>query len=132
MYDNLWQLQCQMRDKNDKNIELSNISDARRATSTMKLDINNNTQKRLLWKQYIAWHCDGYPNLPISDYINNPVFQEFLCENTCMSNTSDERIYIDLRNSLGYTNKMERPSRNNSKLKLTIEKKIPLMKKNEA
>ena len=49
-----------------------------------------------------------------------------------MSNTSDERIYIDLRNSLGYTNKMERPSTNNSKLKLTIEKKIPLMKKNEA
>ena len=37
-----------MRDKNDKNIELSDISDARRATSTMKLDINNNTQKRLL------------------------------------------------------------------------------------
>ena len=49
-----------------------------------------------------------------------------------MSNTSDERIYIDLRDSLGYTNKMERRSRNNFKLKLTIETKIPLMKKNEA
>ena len=49
-----------------------------------------------------------------------------------MANTSDERVYIDLRDSLGYTNQMERPSRNNSKLKLTIEAKIPLTKQNEA
>ena len=49
-----------------------------------------------------------------------------------MANTSDERVYIDLRDSLGYTNQMERPSRNNSKLKLTIEAKIPLTKLNEA
>ena len=46
-----------------------------------------------------------------------------------MSNTSDERIYIDLRDSIGYTNEMERPIRNDSKLKLTIETKIPLTKK---
>ena len=49
-----------------------------------------------------------------------------------MANTSDQRVYIDLRDILGYTNQMERPSRNNSKLKLTIETKIPLTKKNEA
>ena len=98
----------------------------------MKFDINNDTQKHLVWKQYIAWNCDDYTNTPISDYINNPVFQELLPENTYMSNTSDERIYIDLRDSLGYTNEMERPSRNNSKLKLTTETKIPLTKKNEA
>ena len=61
-----------------------------------------------------------------------PVFQEFLLGNTYMSSTSDERIYIDLRDSLGYTNKIERRSRNNFKLKLTIETKILLMKKNEA
>ena len=112
-----------------KNIELSNISDAYSVTDTMKFDINNDTQKHLLWKQYIAWHCNGYTNAPVSDYTNNPVFQELLPENTYMSNTSDERIYIDLRDSLGYTNKMERPNRNDSKLKLTIETKIPLMKK---
>ena len=58
-----------------KNIELSNISDAYSATNTMKFDIYNDTQKNLFWKQYIAWHCDGYANAPISDYINNPVFQ---------------------------------------------------------
>ena len=115
-----------------KNIELSNISNAYSAKNTMKFDINNDTQKNLLWKQYIAWHCEGYTSAPISDYINNPVFQELLPENTYMSNISGERIYIDLRDSLGDTNEMERPSRNNSKLKLTTETKIPLTKKNEA
>ena len=49
-----------------------------------------------------------------------------------MANTSGNRVYIDLRNSLAYTNEMERPSRNNFKLKLIIETKIPLRKKNEA
>ena len=99
------------------------------AQQTMKFNIKNDTEKHLLWKQYIAWHCNRYTNAPILDYVNNPVFQELLPENTYMPNTSDERIYIDLRDSLGYTNEKERPSRNDSKLKLTIETKIPLMKK---
>ena len=38
-----------------KNIELSNISDTYSATNTMKFNINNVTQKHLLWKQYTAW-----------------------------------------------------------------------------
>ena len=114
-----------------KNIDLSNISDAYSATNTMKFDINNDTQKDLLWKQYIAWHCDGYTKAPVSDYINNPVFQELLSENTYISNTSDERIYIHLRDSLGHTNDMERPRRNDSRLKLLIETKIPLTNKME-
>ena len=46
-----------------------------------------------------------------------------------MSNISDERMYIGLRDSLGYTNEMVRPGRNDSKLKLTIEIKIRLTKK---
>ena len=33
-----------------KSVELSNISDANRATNFLKYNINNNTQKHLLWK----------------------------------------------------------------------------------
>ena len=65
-----------------KNIELSYIS--------------NDTQKHLIWKLLNAWHCDGYTKAPVSDYINNLVFHELLPENKYMSNTPDERIYIDL------------------------------------
>lgn len=69
----------------------------------MKFDINNDIQKYLLWKQYVVWHCDKYTNAPVSDYIINPVFQKLLPENKYMADTFDERIYIDLRDSLGHT-----------------------------
>ena len=49
-----------------------------------------------------------------------------------MPNTSDEIIYKDLKDSRGYTNEMEKPSRNDFKLKLTIEKKNSFNEKNEA
>ena len=91
----------------------------------MKFDISNDTQKHLLWKQYIAWHCNGY----INDYINNPVFQELLLESDYFGTKSDEKIYIDLRDSLGYTDEIEKPSRNDSKLNVTIELRNPLAKK---
>ena len=92
----------------------------------MKFEINNDTQEYLLRKQYIAWHCSGYTIPPVSDYINNLVFQELLPENMNMSNTSNEKIYIHLRDR---PNEMERPSKNDSKLKLTIETKIYLTNK---
>ena len=99
---NFWKLQCWIQGKNEKKkIELSNIS--------------NDTQKHLLWKLLIDWHCDGYTNAPVSDYINNPVFHELLPENKYMPNTSDERIYTDLSDSLCYKNDIERSSRSDSK-----------------
>ena len=114
------------------NIELFNISDVHSATNTMKFDITNDTQKHLLWKQYIAWHYDGYTNASISYYINNPVFQELLPENTYISNTSDEIIYIDLKDSLGYTNEMEKPSGNDFEIKVNNRNKNSFNEKNEA
>ena len=95
-----------------KKIVLSNISDAYSATNMMKLDLSNDTKKHLLWKQYVAWNCNGYTAAPISDYINNPVFQELLLKSDYFGAKFDEKIYIDLRDSLGYTDEIEKPSRN--------------------
>ena len=95
----------------------------------MKFDISNDTQKHSLWKEYVAWHCDGYTATPISDHINNPVFQELLLEPGYFSFNSDEKIYIDLWDSLGYTDQTDKPSRNDSKLNVTIELRNPRAKK---
>ena len=112
-----------------KSIELANILDTYSAANTIKFDTSNDTQKHILWKQYVAWHCDRYSAAPISDYINNPVFQELLLESDYLGNKSDEKIYIDQRDSLGYTNEIENPNRNNSKLTITIELKNALTHK---
>lgn len=50
-------------------------------------------------------------------------------EKKYFANNSDERIYIDLQDSLGYTNEVVKSGRNNSKLTLTIELKSALIKK---
>ena len=109
-----------------KKIVLSNISDAYTTTNMMKFDISNDTQKHLLWKQYVALHYNGYTTEPVSDYINNPVFQELLLESDYFGARSDEKSYIDLRDSFGYTDKIQKLSRNDSKLNVTIELRNPL------
>ena len=112
-----------------ESVELANISKAYSVTNTINIDTPNDTQKHMLWKQFVAWNCNGYSAVLISDYINNPTFQEFPVEKDYFGNDSDERVYIEFRDSLGYTNEIEKPSRNDSKLTLTIELKSALTKK---
>ena len=110
-----------MCSKKIKSDELENISEAYSVTNTKTFDASNDTQKHLLWKQFIAWHCNGYSAAPVSDYINNPIFQELPLEKDYFGDSSNKRIYIDLRDSLDHTKEIEKLSRNDSKLILTIE-----------
>lgn len=112
-----------------ESVELANISKAYSVTNTINIDTPNDTQKHMLWKQFVAWNCNGYSAVLISDYINNPTFQELPVKKDYFGNDSDERVYIEFRDSLGYTNEIEKPSRNDSKLTLTIELKSALTKK---
>lgn len=112
-----------------ESVELANISKAYSVTNTINIDTPNDTRKHMLWKQFVAWNCNGYSAVLISDYINNPTFQELPVEKDYFGNDSDERVYIEFRDSLGYTNEIEKPSRNDSKLTLTIELKSALTKK---
>ena len=57
------------------------------------------------------------------------MFQELLLKSDYFRTKSDEKINIDLRDSLGYTDKIKKPSKNDSKLKVTIELRNPLAKK---
>lgn len=115
-----------------KSAKLANIWEEYSITNIKKFDTSNDTPKNMLWKQFLAWHCNGYSAAQISDYINKPIFQELPLEKDYFKDDSDERIYVDLRYSLGYPSEVEKPSRNDSKLTLTIELKSVLPKKNDA
>ena len=95
-----------------KSVEPTNISEAYSVSNTIKFNTSNDTQKHMLWKQFVAWYCNGYSATPISDYINNPIFQELPLKKDCFGNGSDEIVYIDLQDSLGYANEIKKPSRN--------------------
>ena len=55
---------------------------------------------------------------PISDYIDNPIFQELPDEETYFSLKSNEKVYLDLRESSGYVNEAEKLERHDSKINL--------------
>ena len=56
----------------------------------------------------------------MSDYINNPVYQELIDEEDYYTEQSDKKIYLDLRASTGYTNKAEKLESNDSKINLHL------------
>ena len=61
-----------------------------------------------MYKQFVAWICNGCSTAPLTDYINNPVYQELIDEDKYFEAKNDERIYLDLRASSGYTKKAEK------------------------
>ena len=70
-----------------------------------KYDTDNLTQQHLLYKQFLAWSCSGSSVAPVSDYVDNPTFQELPDQEIYFSAKSSERIYLDLKASSGYVKK---------------------------
>ena len=85
-----------------------------------KYSIDNLTQKYLLYKQFVAWHCNGSSVASLTDYMDNPIYWELPNEEEYYSLKSDERVYLDLRASSGYVREAEKLERNGSKINLMI------------
>ena len=83
-------------------------------------NIDNLTKKHLLYKQFVAWNCNRPSVVPLTDYMNNPIFRELPDEEEYFSLKSDEKVYLDLRAASGYGKEAERLKRNDSKINLQI------------
>ena len=79
-----------------KSVKLTNFTEIYSLTNK-KYDMGNLTQKHLLYNQFVAWTCNGCSTAPLTDYINNPVYQELIDEDEYDSEKSNERVYLDLR-----------------------------------
>ena len=84
-----------------KLVKLSNFTEIYSLANENKYDMDNLTQKHLLYKQFVACACNGCSTAPLTDYINNPVYQELIDESNYGGFKSDEKIYLDLRASAG-------------------------------
>ena len=71
---------------------------------------------------------NGSSVAPLTDYINNPVYQQLIDEDDYFDSRS-ERIYLDLRASSGYTSEAKKPERNNSKSNIHLLLKVAASKK---
>ena len=103
-----------------KSLRITNFTKIYSLSNEKKYSVDNLTQRYLLYKQFVAWNCNGSSVAPLREYMDNPIYQELPDENTYFIAKSDERIYLDLRASSGYVKEAEKLERNDSKINLQI------------
>ena len=103
-----------------KTLRLSNFTEIDSLTNEKKYSIDSLAQKNLLYKQFVAWNCNGSSVVPLTEYMDNPIFQELPDEECYYSLKSDENVYLNLRASSGYVREAEKLERNDSKINQQI------------
>ena len=61
-------------------------------TNEKKFDIDNLTQKHLLYKQFVAWSCNGSSVASLTDYMNNKIYQELIEEDNYFDVRSERKV----------------------------------------
>ena len=91
-----------------KTIKFENTSSTYSLTGKLSYNLKREDQKFLLYKMLVAQSCDGCSSAPLTQYKNNPIYQEITEKDKFANNERDDRIYIDMRRSKGYTDKLEK------------------------
>ena len=105
------------------NIKLNNVNSIYDSYTTHKYDLTDENDKMLLYKNFVAYVTDGCSTAPLPEYRNNDIYKELTKYKDYFGSKSDERLYIDLRRSRGYTGELEKLVRNDSGVSLTINLK---------
>ena len=84
---------------------------------------------------FVAYYCDRCSMAPLTQNKNNKIKQELTKEKDYFSSKSNKRFYIDMRRSKGYTDELEKFTRDDGGVNLSnlsIKLKAAATKKNEA
>ena len=72
---------------------------------------------------FAAYNCNGCSMAPLTQYKNNEICQYITPDQEYRANTRGDRIYIDMRRSQGYTDELEKLTRDDSGLGVVINLK---------
>ena len=111
-----------------KSIKLQNASNTYSEFNTVKFDLEDEEDRYTLYNAFVASVTEGSSIIAESEYMNNEVHQELPNRNTYFTD-SDERVYIDIRRSKGFTGELERVNRDDSDLTVTVDLKAAATKK---
>ena len=78
---------------------------------------------------FVAYYCNGCSMAPLTQYKNNEIKQELTKEKDYFSSKSNERLYIDMRRSKGYTDELEKLTQDDGGVNLSIKLKAVATKK---
>ena len=81
---------------------MSNFTEICSLANQKKHDVDNLTQRHLLHKQFVAWSCNGSSVAPpsphpLTEYMNNPIFQELPDEDQHFDVTNNDRVCLDFK-----------------------------------
>ena len=107
---------------NIKYIKLQNASNTYSEFNMIKFDLDDEEDRFVLYNAFRAWVTKGSSIVSDSDYIHNETAQQLPNMSSYFTN-SDERVYIDLRRSKGFTGEFERVNRDDSDLVVTVDLK---------
>ena len=74
-------------------------------TNEIKYDVDDAEDAYWLYAQLVAFVCNGCTIAPLTDYANNPTYQDLTKADKYFS--SNEKMYLELRRSKGHTNELE-------------------------
>ena len=98
-------------------------------TGKLSYSLEVEDEKHILYKMLAAYNCNGCSSAPLSQYINNEIYQEMPDEDKFADNERDDRIYIDMRRTKGYKDELEKINRDDSGVALHIKLKEAAAKK---
>ena len=78
---------------------------------------------------FVAYNCNGCSTALLTQYKNNPIHQDITPEEEYRASTRDDRIYIGMRRSQGYTDELEKLTRDDSGLAVVVNLKDAAQKK---
>ena len=96
-------------------------------TNEIKYDVDDAEVANWLYTRFVGFVCRGCTIAPLTDYANTEIYQDLTKVDKYFS--SDEKMYIDLRRSKGYTSELESLTWDNSRLTLTVMLKDAATKK---
>ena len=113
-----------------KSVKFENTSTTYSLTGKPEYDVNKNDELHILYKMLLAYQCNSCNTAPLSQYENNEIYQEITTEENCTTANTDDRILIDLQRSKGYTDELEKITRDDSGLGVvvTLEKTATKMR----
>ena len=92
-------------------------------TGKLECNYKNEDEKNIFYKMFIAYNCNGRSTAPLTQYKNNEIYQYITPEEEYRSNMREDRIYFDMRRSQGYTDELEKLTRDDSGLAVVINLK---------
>ena len=112
-----------------QSLKFENTSSTYSLTGKLSYDLEKEDDKHLIHKMFVAHSCNGCSSAPLTQYKNNDIYRELIEKDDYFGDESDERVYIDMRRSKGYTDELEKINRDGSGIALNIKLKKAAAKK---